>query len=92
MSSPGGTTHATAPCCDDPDRRTGLGPGNNVALGQAPRPVAQYLTGTEGLPPSGPYDVAHHINVYEPGATIPWHTHPCLILVTVIERELTHWG
>ena len=63
--------------------------GGAVAVAQTPRPVAQYLFRTEGLPLSGPYDVAHHINVFEPGATTPWHTHPGLVLVTVIEGELT---
>ena len=62
--------------------------GNDVARGQAPpAPVVRYQFRTEGLPLSGPFDVAHQILNFPPGASTPWHTHPGLVLVTVIEGE-----
>ncbi len=63
---------------------------NNVALGQAPpAPVVRHLFRTEGLPLSGPFDVAHQTLLLTPGASTPWHTHPGLVFVTVLEGENT---
>ena len=63
--------------------------GGDVAVAQTPRPVVRYLFRTAGLPMSGPYEVAQLINAYEPGASTPWHTHPGLVLATVLDGQIT---
>ena len=62
--------------------------GNTAAGGQAPpAPVVRYQFRTAGLPLAGPFDVAHLILNFPPGAATPWHTHPGQGLVTIIEGE-----
>ena len=63
--------------------------GSHRAFAQTPRPVVRYLFRTAGLPMSGPYEVAQLINAYEPGASTPWHTHPGLVLATVLDGQIT---
>src|SRR6478735_4015265 len=63
--------------------------GSDRAVAQTPAPVARFLFRTPGLPMSGPYDVVQFIYEFEPGASTPWHTHPGLVLVTVLEGEIT---
>ena len=64
--------------------------GHSVAFSQQPpAPVVRYQFRVEGAPLSGPYDLVQHSLHFAPGAATPWHTHPGLVLVTVIEGEQT---
>jgi len=63
--------------------------GTGVVHGQAPTPVIRHQFRTEGLPLAGAFDVVQQILLAPPSASTPLHTHPGLVLVTVIEGELT---
>ncbi len=64
--------------------------GHSVAFSkQPPTPVVRYQFRVEGAPLSGPYDLVQHSLHFAPGAATPWHTHPGLVLVTVVEGEQT---
>src|SRR4051794_25123304 len=63
--------------------------GSERAIAQTLRPVPHYLARTAGLPLSGPYDLVHFMFDFEPGASTPWHTHAGLVLISVVEGEIT---
>ena len=56
---------------------------------QPPAPVVRHLFRTAGIPVPGPFEVAHNVLDFAPGAITPQHTHPGLVLVTVTEGEVT---
>lgn len=58
---------------------------------QPPAPAApRHLFRTAGIPVPGPFEGAHQVLDFAPGAVTPQHTHPGLVLVTVIEGEVTY--
>jgi quercetin dioxygenase-like cupin family protein len=60
------------------------------AGGQAPPgPTIRHQFRTAGLPPGGPMELAKFINEYAPGAETVAHTHPGLVVGTLIEGENT---
>jgi len=64
--------------------------GHPVAFSQQPpAPTVRYLFRTEGTPMTGPFDLVHQTLHFAPGASSPWHTHPGLLLVTVVEGGYT---
>lgn len=63
--------------------------GAGVVHAQAPTPVTRHQFRTDGLPLSGAFDMVHQILLFPPSASTPVHTHPGLLLVTVIEGQLT---
>ena len=56
---------------------------------QPPAPVVRHLFRTAGIAVPGPFEVAHQVLDFAPGAATPYHTHPGLVLVTVTEGEVT---
>ncbi len=54
-----------------------------------PAPTTPHLFRTDATLPSAPYEVALGILDFAPGAQTPMHTHPGLVVVTVLEGELT---
>src|SRR5215210_6218788 len=61
-----------------------------VATGQQPPgPTTRYQFRTAGLPATGPMELAKFVNEYTPGAETVAHTHPGLLLGTMIEGENT---
>jgi quercetin dioxygenase-like cupin family protein len=60
-----------------------------VAAADPPIPATRYQTRTDGLPVAGPADVVTFIFETQPGAQTPPHTHPGLVVGTVIEGETT---
>ncbi len=54
-----------------------------------PAPTTPHLFRTAATLPSAPYEVAQGILDFAPGAQTPMHTHPGLVVVTVLEGELT---
>ena len=54
-----------------------------------PPPTTLYLYRTAALIPAEPYEVAHAVLDFAPGAQTPLHTHPGQVVVTVLEGELT---
>jgi quercetin dioxygenase-like cupin family protein len=54
-----------------------------------PRPTVSYQFKTDVAPMSVPFDVVQQGLEFAPGAATPWHTHPGLVMVTVLAGELT---
>ena len=52
-------------------------------------PTALYLYRIDAVIPAGPYEVAHTVLDFAPGAQTPAHTHPGQVVATVLEGELT---
>ena len=52
-------------------------------------PTALYLSRVDAIVPAGPYEVAHAVLDFAPGAQTPVHTHPGQTVVTVLEGEQT---
>lgn len=70
----------------------GAAPSTPQPGGPSPAPAAPtalYLYRTEALFPAGEYDVAQQVLDFAPGAQTPVHTHPGLVVVTVIAGENT---
>jgi quercetin dioxygenase-like cupin family protein len=44
---------------------------------------------TDGIPVSGPMEMVKYVNDFAPGAATPPHTHPGLVLATVLEGAIT---
>ena len=60
------------------------------AGGQAlPSPTTRHQFWLDGLPIAGPAEIFTHVFETQPGSRTPRHTHPGLLLGTVIEGELT---
>ena len=60
-----------------------------AAAEDPPAPTMRHQSRLDGLPVAGPADVATFIFETQPGARTPPHTHPGLVVGTVIEGELT---
>jgi len=54
-----------------------------------PPPTQPHLFRTDAALPAAPYEVAQAILDFAPGAQTPTHTHPGLVVVTVLEGALT---
>jgi len=61
-------------------------PGDTTPL---PRPFVTYQFKTDVQPMTEPFDVVQLVQDFEPGAATPFHTHPGIVVVTVLEGELT---
>ncbi|NTU82270.1 MAG: cupin domain-containing protein [Chloroflexales bacterium] len=61
-------------------------PGDTTPL---PRPTTSYQFKTDVAPMPEPFDVVQQELEFAPGAATPWHTHPGLVMVTVLAGELT---
>lgn len=60
--------------------------------GDAPpavRPTTSYQFKTDVAPMAEPFEVVQQGLEFAPGAATPWHTHPGLVMVTVLAGELT---
>jgi quercetin dioxygenase-like cupin family protein len=53
------------------------------------RPTTSYQFKTDMAPMTEPFDVVQQELEFAPGAATPWHTHPGLVMVTVLKGELT---
>ena len=54
-----------------------------------PGPTARHQFRTAAALPAGPYELAHTVLEFAPGAQTPPHTHPGQVFVSVLEGELT---
>ncbi len=54
-----------------------------------PRPFTSYQFKTDVAPMTAPFDVVQTILDFAPGAATPYHTHPGIVMVTVVAGELT---
>jgi quercetin dioxygenase-like cupin family protein len=54
-----------------------------------PRPFVSYQFRTDVQPMTDPFDVVQLVQDFEPGAATPFHTHPGVVVVTVLEGENT---
>jgi LPXTG-motif cell wall-anchored protein len=54
-----------------------------------PRNFVSYQFRTDAQPMTEPFDVAQQILDFEPGAATPYHTHPGIVMVTVVAGEMT---
>jgi quercetin dioxygenase-like cupin family protein len=54
-----------------------------------PRPFVSYQFKTDVQPLTEPYDVAQLVQDFAPGAATPFHTHPGIVLVTVLSGAIT---
>jgi len=54
-----------------------------------PRPFVSYQFKTDVQPMTEPYDVAQLVQDFAPGAATPFHTHPGIVLVTVLSGAIT---
>jgi quercetin dioxygenase-like cupin family protein len=54
-----------------------------------PRPTVSYQFKTDVAPMTASFDVVQQGLEFAPGAATPWHTHPGLVMVTVLAGELT---
>jgi quercetin dioxygenase-like cupin family protein len=54
-----------------------------------PRNFVSYQFRTDAPPMTEPFDVAQQILDFEPGAATPYHTHPGIVMVTVVAGEMT---
>lgn len=54
-----------------------------------PRPFVSYQFKTDVLPMTEPFDVVQQLLDFAPGAATPVHTHPGIVIVTVLVGELT---
>lgn len=54
-----------------------------------PRPFTSYQFKTDVDPMSAPFDVVQAILDFAPGAATPYHTHPGIVMVTVVAGEIT---
>jgi LPXTG-motif cell wall-anchored protein len=61
-------------------------PGDTTPL---PRPTTSYQFRTDVVPMTEPFDVVQQGLEFAPGAATPWHTHPGIVIVTVLAGELT---
>jgi quercetin dioxygenase-like cupin family protein len=61
-------------------------PGDTTPL---PRPTTSYQFRTDVGPMTDPFDVVQQGLEFAPGAATPWHTHPGVVMVTVLAGELT---
>lgn len=61
-------------------------PGDTTPL---PRPTPSYQFRTDVAPMTEPFDVVQQELEFAPGAATPWHTHPGLVMVTVLKGDLT---
>ncbi len=60
-----------------------------VAADDPPGPTTRHQFRVDSLPLAGLADMVKFVNDFPPGAATPPHTHPGLVLVTVLEGELT---
>src|SRR4051812_26686385 len=54
-----------------------------------PRPFVSYQFKTDVQPKTEPYDVAQLVQDFAPGAATPFHTHPGIVVVTVLSGAIT---
>jgi quercetin dioxygenase-like cupin family protein len=54
-----------------------------------PRPFTSYQFKTDVDPMTAPFDVVQAILDFAPGAATPYHTHPGIVMVTVVAGEIT---
>jgi len=54
-----------------------------------PRPFTSYQFKTDVQPMTEPFDVVQLVQDFEPGAATPFHTHPGIVMVTVVDGEIT---
>ena len=60
-----------------------------VAADDPPGPTTRHQFRVDSLPLVGLAEMVKFVNEFQPGAATPPHTHPGLVLVTVMEGELT---
>jgi quercetin dioxygenase-like cupin family protein len=60
-----------------------------VAADDPPAPTTRHQFRVNSLPLVGLAEMVKFVNDFQPGAATPPHTHPGLVLVTVLEGELT---
>jgi quercetin dioxygenase-like cupin family protein len=53
-----------------------------------PRPYVSYQFKTDVAPMAAPFDVVQAILEFAPGAATPFHTHPGIVMVTVVAGEI----
>ena len=56
-----------------------------------PRPFTSYQFKTDVQPMTEPFDVVQVVQDFAPGAATPYHTHPGIVVVTVVAGEITFW-
>ncbi len=56
-----------------------------------PRPFVSYQFKTDVQPMTDPFDVVQLVQDFAPGAATPFHTHPGIVVVTVLAGALTFW-
>jgi len=61
-------------------------PGDTTPL---PRPFTSYQFKTDVQPMTEAFDVVQLVQDFAPGAATPFHTHPGIVVVTVLSGELT---
>jgi quercetin dioxygenase-like cupin family protein len=61
-------------------------PGDTTPL---PRPTISYQFKTDVAPMAESFDVVQQELEFAPGAATPWHTHPGLVMATVLKGELS---
>jgi quercetin dioxygenase-like cupin family protein len=54
-----------------------------------PRPYTSYQFKTDVAPMPAPFDIVQAILDFAPGAATPYHTHPGIVMVTVVAGEIT---
>jgi quercetin dioxygenase-like cupin family protein len=54
-----------------------------------PRPFVSYQFKTDVQPMTDPYDVVQLVQDFAPGAATPFHTHPGIVVVTVLSGAIT---
>ncbi len=54
-----------------------------------PRPFVSYQFKTDVTPMAEPYDVVQLVQDFAPGAATPFHTHPGIVVVTVLSGAIT---
>src|SRR5687768_16633742 len=60
-----------------------------VAADDPPAPTARHQFRVAGQPVAGPAEVVTFVLDFAPGAATPPHTHPGLVVVTVLEGAVT---
>ncbi len=66
-----------------------LGMAPAVAADDPPGNTVRHQFRTDGLPVSGPAEMIKFVLEFAPGAATPLHTHPGLVIATVLEGALT---
>jgi quercetin dioxygenase-like cupin family protein len=66
-----------------------LGLAPSIAAADPPANTIRHQFRADGLPVAGPTEIIKFVLDFAPGATSPLHTHPGLVLITVLEGAIT---